>query len=80
MDGRADIYSLGCVLYEMLTGRVAFPKDNDMAKLWAHVTDPPPAPSLERPHLVKAFDDVVARATAKDPRERYAKASTLRPR
>ena len=48
-----------------------------MAKLWAHVTDPPPAPSLERPHLVKAFDDVVARATAKDPRERYAKASDL---
>ena len=38
-----------------------------MAKLWAHVTDPPPAPSLKRPDLVKAFDDVVARATAKEP-------------
>ena len=37
VDGRADVYSLGCVLYEMLTGSVAFPKDNDMAKLWAHV-------------------------------------------
>jgi N-acetylneuraminic acid mutarotase len=77
VDGRADVYSLGCVLYEMLTGRVAYPKDNDMAKLWAHVTDPPPAPSLERPHLVKEFDDVVARATAKDPRERYTRASEL---
>jgi serine/threonine protein kinase/N-acetylneuraminic acid mutarotase len=77
VDGRADVYSLGCVLYEMLTGSVAYPKDNDMAKLWAHVTDPPPAPSLARPHLVNAFDDVVARATAKDPRERYTRASDL---
>jgi serine/threonine protein kinase/N-acetylneuraminic acid mutarotase len=75
VDGRADIYSLGCVLYEMLTGSVAYPKDNDMAKLWAHVTDPPPSPSLTRPDLVKEFDDVVARATAKDPRERYERAS-----
>jgi serine/threonine protein kinase/N-acetylneuraminic acid mutarotase len=77
VDGRADIYSLGCVLYEMLTGSVAYPKDNDMAKLWAHVTDPPPSPSLQRPDLPKAFDDVVARATAKDPNERYSKASEL---
>jgi serine/threonine protein kinase len=76
VDGRADIYSLGCVLYEMLTGSVAFPKDNDMAKLWAHVTDPPPAPSLKRPDA-QAFDEVVARATAKDPNERYSRASEL---
>jgi non-specific serine/threonine protein kinase len=77
VDGRADVYSLGCVLYEMLTGSVAYPKDNDMAKLWAHVQDPPPSPSLKRPQLVKAFDDVVARATAKDLTERYATASEL---
>ena len=56
VDGRADIYSLGCVLYEMLTGSVAYPKDNDMAKLWAHVTDPPPSPSLKRPDLPPAVD------------------------
>src|SRR3954453_2785754 len=77
IDGRADVYSLGCVLYEMLTGTVAFPRDNDVAKLWAHVTDPPPPPSLRRPDLVKAFDEVVARATAKDPDARYQKASDL---
>jgi serine/threonine-protein kinase len=77
VDGRADIYSLGCVLYEMLTGSVAYPKDNDMAKLWAHVQDPPPAPSLKRPGLPKEFDDVVARATAKNPADRYQKASDL---
>jgi non-specific serine/threonine protein kinase len=77
VDGRADVYSLGCVLYEMLAGEVAYPKDNDMAKLWAHVEDPCPAPHLKRPELVKAFDDVVARATAKDPDDRYPRASEL---
>ena len=77
VDGRTDVYSLGCVLYEMLTGSVAYPKDNDMAKLWAHVQDPPPSPSLKRPDLVKAFDEVVSRATAKDPDDRYATASEL---
>jgi serine/threonine protein kinase len=77
VDGRADIYSLGCVLYEMLAGEVAYPKDNDMAKLWSHVQDPCPLPSSRRPDLVKAFDDVVARATAKDPDDRFPRASDL---
>jgi serine/threonine protein kinase len=77
VDGRADVYSLGCVLYEMLVREVAYPKDNDMAKLWAHVQDPCPAPSLKRPELVEAFDEVVARATAKDPDDRYGRASEL---
>jgi serine/threonine protein kinase len=77
VDGRADVYSLGCVLYEMLTGSVAFPRDNDVAKLWAHVSDQPPSPSLTRPELVEAFDEAVARATAKDPDARYSTASEL---
>jgi non-specific serine/threonine protein kinase len=77
VDGRTDVYSLGCVLYEMLTGSVAFPRENDMAKLWAHVSDQPPSPSLKRPELVRDFDEVVARATAKDPDVRYARASEL---
>lgn len=74
VDGRADVYSLGCVLFEMLTGHVAYRKDSDVAKLWAHVADPPPAPRTERPDLVEAFDEVVTRATAKDPDDRYASA------
>jgi protein kinase-like protein len=77
VDGRADIYSLGCVLYEMLTGHVAYAKGSDVAKLWAHVSDPPPLPSADRPNLVKSFDEAVARATAKDPDDRYSTASEL---
>ena len=77
VDGRADIYSLGCVLYEMLAGEVVYPKDNDMAKLWAHVQDPCPPPSQKRPELIKAFDDAVAKATAKEPDDRFRRASDL---
>jgi hypothetical protein len=77
VDGRADIYSLGCVVYEMLTGHVAYPKDSHMAKLWAHVTDPPPLPRRDRPDLVESFDVVVAHATAKEPDERFRTASEL---
>ena len=77
IDGRADVYSLGCVLYEMLTGEVAYPKDGDIAKLWAHISNPPPQPSAARPDLVPAFDEVVAKATAKEPDDRYATAGEM---
>jgi serine/threonine protein kinase len=77
IDGRADVYSLGCVLYEMLTGEVAYPKDGDIAKLWAHISNPPPQPSAARADLVPAFDEVVAKATAKEPDDRYATAGEM---
>jgi serine/threonine protein kinase len=77
VDGRADVYSLGCVLYEMLTGQVPYPKDGDVAKLWAHISNPPPQPTTVRRDLVPAFDEIVARATAKDRDERYATAGEL---
>src|SRR4051794_21163502 len=77
VDGRADIYSLGCVVYEMLPGHVAYPKDSHMAKLWAHVTDPPPLPRRDRPELVESFDAVVSRATAKEPNDRFRTAGEL---
>jgi serine/threonine protein kinase len=71
VDGRADIYSLGCVLYEALTGKVPFPKDVDAAVIWAHVEELPPPPS-EIAGLPTAMDEVIARALAKDPDRRYS--------
>ncbi len=72
-----DIYSLGIVLYEMLTGSVPFTGDSVIAVAMRHVSDDVPRPSELRPELPAALDEVVARATAKDPRARYGAASEL---
>ncbi|MGH2778056.1 MAG: serine/threonine-protein kinase [Actinomycetota bacterium] len=70
-DGRADVYALGCVAYECLTGRPPFAKDSDMSTLYAHVHDEAaPAGSL-RAGLPLEIDSVLARAMAKDREHRY---------
>jgi Protein kinase domain len=71
VDGRADIYSLGCVLYECLTGRVPFVKDLDAAVIWAHVEELPAPPSTIRAELPGGIDEVIMCALAKDPDDRY---------
>ena len=71
VDSRADMYSLGCVLYECLTGHVPFDKDLDAAVIWAHVEEPPPTPSVVQPGLPRGIDDVIFRALAKEPDDRY---------
>ncbi|AKE89479.1 MULTISPECIES: protein kinase domain-containing protein [Rhodococcus] len=71
LDHRTDIYSLGCTLYHLLTGRPPYSGDT-LAKLWhGHVRSPIPRPSEARPDLPKAFDAVVAGALAKDRNDRY---------
>ena len=64
---RSDVYSLGCVLFEALTGHVPFERENDVATLWAHRFQPPPKSSEVRAGLPSALDDVLRRALAKEP-------------
>lgn len=77
IDARVDVYALGCLLFKLLTGGVPFPKDGEAARLYAHLNDPPPAPSLYVPELSMALDDVVIRAMSKSPDDRYPSAGDL---
>jgi serine/threonine protein kinase len=71
VDGRADQYALGCVAYTLLSGSVLFKREVPMAVLYAHVSAPPPPVTAARPELPAAVNDVLARALAKDPEDRY---------
>jgi YVTN family beta-propeller protein len=77
LDGRTDVYSLGCVLYECLAGEAPFVRDAEMAVLWAHVHQPPPKVTDKRPELPPEIDAVVAKAMAKSPEDRYASGAEL---
>jgi hypothetical protein len=72
-----DVYALGCVLFFALTGRVVYPLETPESKLWAHIHEPSPSVSTLRAGIPSDFDDVVGRATAKDPQERFESASAL---
>ncbi len=76
-DGRSDVYALGCVLYETLTGSVPFPRDSDVPKMYAHLSEPPPSARDVRPDTPEKFAQVALRAMAKDPDERFATAGDM---
>jgi serine/threonine-protein kinase len=77
VDARTDVYSLGCMLFHLITGTVPFPRTNDVAKLYAHTAEPPPAPRERVAELPPAFDEILARAMAKDPDDRFPSAGDL---
>jgi predicted ATPase len=77
VDGRVDVYALGCLLYETLTGQVPFPRENDLAKLWAHVSDPAPSALERAPEVPVALADVAERAMAKAPDDRFQTAGEM---
>jgi hypothetical protein len=77
VDARADVYALGCLLFKLLTGEVPFPRDGEAARLYAHLNDPPPAPSLHATEVPMSLDDAVIRAMSKQPGDRFPSAGDL---
>lgn len=73
-DQRVDIYGLGCVLYEALTGEVPFDAPGPAAKMYAHASAEPPSPRARRPEVPERLDAVVRRALSKDPDDRQQSA------
>jgi serine/threonine-protein kinase len=77
VDARADVYALGCVLYNALCGEVPYPRGTVPATMLAHMQDPQPRPTDVVADLPDGFDRVIARALAKDPERRYPSAGDL---
>ena len=77
IDGRADVYSLGCLLYECLTAEAPFSRGSRLAVAWAHLEEEPPRASNLRNELPQAIDEVIRKAMAKEPADRYTTCAAL---
>ncbi|MDH6502533.1 protein kinase [Streptomyces sp. SAI-149] len=77
IDARSDLYSVGCLLYELLTLRTPFTGDSPMAVMYQHVQEEPRPPSLYNPEVGPQVDAIVLRALTKDPAYRYQSAQEM---
>src|SRR5215467_3330508 len=77
VDQRSDLYSLGIVLYELLTGKTPFEGDTPVEIAMKHLSATPQPPSKLRPDIPRDLDMVVLRALAKDPDDRYQSADEM---
>jgi CHASE2 domain-containing sensor protein len=77
VDGRADLYALGCISFELLTAHAPFERDSDVARMFAHVSSPAPSARELRPDLPAEIDPVIKKAMAKQPADRYASGAAL---
>ena len=72
VDGRVDTYALACVLFEAVTKQIPFDRPDDAAKVWAHMSEPPPSAAALAPGIPRELDAVIHRGMAKRPEDRFA--------
>lgn len=77
VDARTDVYGLGCLLYEALTGSPPYERGSPVERMHAHLADPPPRASASKPGVPQTVDEVIARALAKQPDERFSSCGEL---